>query len=232
MKKFKDIKTVGMFCCHDNKTYLKKSLDNIAKYCNAGIYINLNEATPEVSKIVKNHPSVTKWIETTNGGKLWSQGNVRTETVRMLDDIMPDIVINFDDDETSCNNLQEQLKKFWEDEQKKTFWFNGLYMWGDENHFRRDGLYKSMWNCRIFKWQPEITYNPYAGRGMPTTYANLPREAKYFSDRPLFHYGYMTEEDRALKYKRNNSQACDPEFRKKRDKTIIIKEVPEELKKI
>lgn len=230
MKDFKNVKIAAIFCCHDNEKYLKKSLDAVMKYVNFGLFINLNDATDAVERIVLSYPHLSGTIKTTNKGSYWSQMKVRDDTIRMLDNIKPDIVLFFDDDETPPPNLKEQLKIFWDDTQKKTFWFNGLYMWGDEHHFRRDGLYKSMWNCRIFKWQEDITYYPrYAGMACPTTFADLSRETKYFSNMPLKHWGYMTEEDRALKYKRNNSHACDSEFRKKRDKNIIIRELPKEL---
>lgn len=228
---YKDIKIAGLFMCHDATAYAKKAIDYVAKFTNAGIYVNLNDPVPEIEKIVLSHPAITKTIRTTNKKEYWSQMTIREATIRMLDNVKPDIVIFFDDDEEGPNNLGEQLKTFWEDEDKKTFWFNGLYMWEEKDTFRRDGLYKSMWNCRIYKWQPKITYFPkYAGRACPTTFANLPRESKYFSNKPLFHWGYMTEEDRKIKYKRNNSQACDSEFRKERDKTMLIKKLPDELK--
>lgn len=216
---------------HDDSDYAKMVLDDISIYAD-DIYVNLNDPTPEIVEIVLKHDNVTSTIETTNGGSRWNQGLQRDNTIRMLDDVKPDIVLFPDSDEIYPPNFWDQLRVFWEDEQKKTFWFRLLYLWGDEDHFRNDGLFKKIHHVRAFKWEPGITYLPrYAGYAMPTSFAGLPKSSRYHSTAPTLHYGYEKEENRIRKYSRANCDYCNPAYRKIVDKNMIIKDVPDDLKR-
>ena len=227
MKDFKDVRVVGAVMVHDDSDYTKLVLDNMAKFTKE-IYVNLNDPTPEAEKVVLEHPAVVSHIYTTNGGGRWNQGVQREKTVRMLDDIKPDIILFPDSDELYPPNLTEQLEKFWADEEAKTFWFRLLYLWGDENHFRNDGLFKSIHHVRAFKWQPGIVYVPkYCGYALPRTYLDSKR---FHSNLPTMHYGYEKEINRVRKYGRANCNYCDSEYRDKVDAGMIIEELPEELK--
>jgi len=198
----KGINIVGCIMLHDDDNYAKKVLDDMAKYTNR-VYVNLNDSTPTIKKIAKGHKSVVKIIETINSGGRWNQGLQRDNTIRMLDDIKPDIVLFPDSDECYPKNMSEQLMNFWLDKDKKTFWFRLLYMWDNEDTFRNDGLFKSIHHVRALKWQPNITYLPkYAGYACPSNYINLPKNTRFHSTAPTFHYGYMHEEDRVRKYGR------------------------------
>ena len=233
MRDFKDIKIVASFPAHDDDKWIDKVLDNLSLYTNE-IYINLNDATPYIKKVVKNHPKVIKWIETTNNGNRWSQGKVRDDTIRMLDDIQPDIVLAPDSDETYPNNLMEMLKEFWEDEQKRTFWFRLYYMHEDEDHIRNDGIWKTIHHVRAFKWEPGLTFIKYAGYACPTEYINLPRVTKYHSKVPNFHWGYMLTDDRQRKFIRAGEKHNyhNEEYRNVVDKNMIIHEITPEIKKL
>lgn len=112
----------------------------------------------------------------------------------------------------------------------KTWWWRLLYMYGDENHFRNDGKYKSVHACRAFKWKPGITYLPkYAGYACPNNFYSLSKDTRFNSSLPIKHWGYMYELDRQRKYLRANSDYCNEEYRNKVDKNMIIRELPEEL---
>lgn len=212
---------------HDDERWTKKVLDDMSKYTNE-IYVNLNDPTPIAEEAVLSHPNVKDVIRTTNDGR-WNQGLQRDNTTRMVDNIKPDIVIFPDSDEIFPKNLDEQLKSFWEDEDKRTFWFRLLYLWGNENKFRNDSKFKSIHHVRIFKWQPEITFLPYAGYTCPTNFINLDKNTRFHSNSPILHYGYMHEEDRLRKYERNNSAICNEETRKEINKNILIRNTPDIL---
>lgn len=133
-------------------------------------------------------------------------------------------------DELYPKNLKEQLISFHKDKNALTFWFRLIYLWGDENHFRNDGLFKTIHHVRAMKWKPNITYKPYAGYACPTNLINLDKATKYHSNSPTIHYGYEKEENRIRKYGRGNSDSCDPEKRKELDKNMLILPLPEEIK--
>lgn len=229
MKKFEDLKIAGCVMCHDGD-YDQIVLDDIGKYANLGIYVNLNSPTKKVIEAVEQHPAVKLILRTTNEGR-WNQGLQRDNTMRMLDDVQPDIVLFPDSDELYPPNMWEQLRTFWEDEKAVTFWFRLLYLWGDENHFRNDGYFKCIHHVRAMKWQPGITYHPkYAGYACPTNYIHSPKESRFHSNMPTIHYGYEQEKNRIAKLSRGNCDYCDPEVREKIDQNMIIREIPPELK--
>jgi hypothetical protein len=232
MKEFRDLKIVGALMLHDDNKYAKMVLDDISKYVNAGIYVNLNDPTSEILDIALKHDNIVQTIETTNTDGRWNQGLQRDNTIRMLDNIKPDIVLFPDSDEIYPDNMVEQLKVFWSDEEKKTFWFRLLYMWDKAEQFRNDGIFKRIHHVRAFKWDENLVYQPkYAGYACPTNYINLNRTTRYNSDKPTFHYGYMHAEDRVRKFARANSDYCNPEVRKKVDSGMLIVNLDKVIKK-
>ena len=240
MKDFAKVRVVCSMMVHNDDEMIERLLSDVSKYASE-LYVNMNEATDRVLQAVQGSRILKKVIVTKNMGRknwsnepnsgaegdtLWNQGLQRDNTIRMLDEVKPDIVLFPDSDEIYPDNMMEQLEKFWKDEKAVTFWFRLLYMWDDENHFRNDGLYKKIHHVRAYKWQPGITYKPYAGYACPTTFRSLPRETRYNSDAPTKHYGYMTEALRDRKYSRSRKDYInDEEFRTKIDKDMLIKEL-------
>ena len=229
MKRFEDIKIVCCFMAHHDDDWIDEVLEDISKYASE-IYVNIHDALPYTAKKVKGHPKVKFWVETEDPTGRWDQGLQRDITIRLLDSVKPDIVLFPDSDELYPANMREQLKKFWEDEKAKTFWFRLLYMWGDRKHLRNDGLWKKIHHVRAYKWQPKIGYFPYAGYACPTTFISLPRETRFHTDTGIQHLGYMTEESRQDKFARNDKDYVgDEEFREKVDEKALILDLPEEL---
>lgn len=222
MKSFDKCKIVCCVQVHNDDESIDILLEDIRRYT-THLYVNLNDATPHIVDAIQDCPIVRKVLFTENKDGKWIQGLQRDNTIRMLDDVKPDIVLFPDSDEVYPENLMEQLKKFWEDENKKTFWFRLLYMWNDEQHFRNDGKWKCIHHVRAFKWQPKITYLPYKGYACPTTFGKLPRDTKFHSDTPIKHYGYMTEEQRKRKWERDGKYT--EEFVQELDKGKLIKKI-------
>ena len=225
MKKFEETKIVAAFMSHDGDEWIDGLLNDLSKYTNE-FYVNLNDATEKVKKSVMEYPNTVKYIETKNNGR-WLQKIQRENTIRMLDDVKPDIVLFPDDDETYPKNLKKILKDFWQSEHDN-LWFHMWYLWGQPNKVRRDHLFKSMCHVRAFKWKPNLTYLPQCGYGAKPS--NLPSVGYQFhSTEPTMHYGYMTYECRLRKYKRDGIDYINSKVRKKMDEGIIIKDVPPEL---
>ncbi len=232
MKKFEDIKIVGLFQSHDNESFVEQSINAVNKYVNAGIYYNLNDPTPFIKMVVENYKKqgiIKEVVYSTNNGQRWDQGKIRDISLRMLDTVRPDIVVWFDDDEEPPKNFAEQLRKFWEDETKKSWWGRLLYLWDNKIQFRNDRYWRCIHTCRMFKWEEGLTFLPkYPGYTCPRNLITLPKETRYNSDMPIIHWGYMNEEDRQRKFKRANSDYCNPEMREKIDKNKLILPIPEE----
>jgi len=58
----------------------------------------------------------------------------------------------------------------------------------------------------------------------------LPRDARYHSNSPIKHYGYITPESRQKRFVRDGKDYLgNKDYKKIVDKNILIKEVPKEL---
>lgn len=199
IKKFENIKIVGCLMVHDGR-YSRRTIENLSKFTSE-IYVNLNDADEKISEFVKNYPNVKKYIETKND-RYWSQAYERDLTIRLLDDVKPDLVLFPDDDELFLDNLTEVLKDFWQSD-KKVIYFVMDYCWDSEFIARKDGVYGRMYHVRAFKWQPNLIYHPYVGKACPRNFYG--REYAYYdkSKAKIKHLGYMTEEDRQIKFQRD-----------------------------
>ena len=222
-KPFSQVKIVGCVMMHNDDAYAKLCLDSLCKYTDE-LYINLNEASPYIDHLCRNHPKLKKLIITDNP-KGWRQGLQREKTIRMLDDVKPDIVLWPDADEVYADNLIEDLKAFWESPYD-CLWFNLAYLWNSPDWMRRDGLFKSMHHVRAFKWKPGLTFLPSSGYGAKPNNLGEGQGYLFHASRPIKHYGYMTLEDRLRKYGRDGkTNYDDPKVRARMDKGIILKPV-------
>lgn len=225
MKKFEDVKIVACVMMYDDDDYCQLVLDDLSKYTDE-IYVNLNEPTKKIEKIVKGYLRVVKIIETKNNGG-WKQKIQRENTIRMLDNVKPDIVLWPDSDETFPPDMWKILEDFWKSEHKN-LWFHMWYLWDSPKKVRRDHLFKSMCHVRAFKWQAGLTYLPQCGYGAKP--ANLPSKGYQFhSPKPVMHYGYMTYKNRLRKYNRSGIDYANPKVQKKMNEGMIIKDVPKEF---
>lgn len=214
------MKVVGLLMGHEDNDYIQLVLDDLSKYVDE-IYVNLNDATDVIKEAVTNCPKVVKIIETTNDGHPWNQAIVRDKTLRMLDEVKPDIVLFPDSDEVYPDTMPEILKEFIESP-NECLWFNLMYVWDKPNQVRRDGLFKSMHHVRAFKWRPGLTFLPQCGYGAkPTNTESV--GYRFHASAPIKHYGYMTEANRIKKYTRwGNKKYLDKEYRDKTIKDIKI----------
>ena len=196
------MKIVACLMVHNEDWIIDEVLRDLAKYTDE-FYINLNEPTKYVEKVCKNNPFVKKFIVTKDNGS-WDQGLQRDNTIRLLDDVQPDIVLFPDSDETFPKELPQILEDFWKSD-KKYIWFRMWYYWNDKCHIRNDGLFKSMHHCRVFKWESGLVYIPYVGYALPTNFTGH-KEWRYAPDYPIHHWGYMRKEDRLKKYERDKAK--------------------------
>lgn len=212
----------GLLMVHDDSPdIVLKCLDSLALYCTEGVMVNANECIPMLRKEVTRHSAVRDMIYTQNGGR-WNQGRQRDRTLRMVDEMKPDICLFLDSDEVFYQGFGDDLDRFVADPKARSFWFNLLYLWDSPFQYRRDGLWKTIHHVRAFKWRPDLTFLPYPGYSAPRNYINLPKGTRFHASSPLLHFGYLRQEDRERKAKRGN---CAP----KSDDGMIVRETPRGL---
>lgn len=217
---------------HNDDVWAELVLDDLRKY-SSECCLNLNEPTKKIVEIVekyeKKYPGfIVKKIFTSNSKK-WNQGLQRENTVRMLDDIMPDIVLFPDSDEVFPSNFGEQLLSFYNDSSKESFWLRLLYLWGDKRHFRNDGFFKRIHHVRCFKWSSEVSFLSYMGYACPTNLIKKDKSTRFHSNSPMIHYGYINEFDRKRKIDRMIGWFSDDNERAVIDKNMLILPVPEDI---
>ncbi len=190
-KKFRGARIVACFMAHHDDQFIDRFLENLSQFTNE-FYINLNEPSPYTEKVCREHKNTKRIIETKNNGN-WHQGHQRELTVRMLDDVKPDIVLFPDSDELYSDDLTKTLEKFW-DAHKKGLWFELKYCWGSENTVRLDRHFRKMVHVRAFKWEPNLSYEPYRGFACPTE-LYFEKRRKFYSDTPTKHLKFLKKEN-------------------------------------
>jgi hypothetical protein len=209
----------GLLMAHTSK-YVGMALDSMAKFCDLGIWVNCNDISDESREIVSRHPAVKKTIFTENEVR-WNQGLQRDTTLRMLDDVKPELVLWPDDDEVYYTGFGEDLDRFASSPEYLTFWIRLLYLWNGIEQSREDGLYGKIGKVTAFKWRPGLSYNPYPGYTCPAQYLKEPKETRFKGSKPLPHFGYMHEDVREEKEKRSSAS------KKRDDHNSITKKTPE-----
>jgi len=188
--KFRRTKIVACLMAHHDDEFIDRVLENIGKYTDE-FYINIHNATPYTKNACISHPKTKKYIITTGP---WSQAGEREETIRMLDEVEPDIVLFPDSDELYCDDLMDILENFWASH-KEACWFEMKYCWWDENHVRLDRHFKKMVHVRAFKWKPNITYEPYGGFACPNNFRGE-KHRKFLSKSPVKHLKFLKKENK------------------------------------
>ena len=112
----------------------------------------------------------------------WHCPTWREECLRLLDEIQPDIVLCPDEDEVFDENLPDELLRFWASD-KMAIMFEYHPLEASDGRVIRNGLvYPETPHVKAFKWQPNLCYFPYHGRGMPSAYS-----------RPELHWNAVTK---------------------------------------
>lgn len=191
MKKFRRVRIVACFMAHHDDQFIDRFLENLGQFTDE-FYINLNEASPHTAEACRGHRFTRRVLETKNE-RHWSQAGERENTIRMLDDVRPDMVLFPDTDELFCDDLLEVLAEFW-DSPKDACWFELKYCWGDENTVRLDRHFKKMVHVRAFKWREGLNYEQYKGFAIPTGYFHE-KHRKFISRSPVKHLKFLKNEN-------------------------------------
>jgi hypothetical protein len=202
-KKLHINKIAGLMMLH----YLKWPwcLEDLPNYVDE-IYLHLHRAPEYTGDWYLKVPKVMKITEVSLGREFCrvefrSQGNrerFRETTLRILDDVRPDLVLFPDEDEAfpEPEYLAEDLLRFYRSK-KKQLAFRRINFWDGMDTVRSD-----RWtnvngpHTRIYKWQPGLTYFPYVGYNRVASYGKRQMVARS----AMKHYAFMTREEREWRY--------------------------------
>jgi len=132
---------------------LQKCVDEL--YVRFDATVGTKEAFSQLT--VESFPKLKRVLVV--GKKVWNRYNWREQMLRMLDEVRPDMVLNLDEDEVfESENIEEDLKLFWNSEFKQLSFDYCNPMPG-----MAPKLYPDHEHIKAFKWQPKLTFIPYKG---------------------------------------------------------------------
>jgi len=166
-------------------------IEGLNKVCDE-IYlkIDMDKSTEHFLEMLKLYPKI-KRIEKFNNFKYIVYKEI---TLRMLDNIQPDIAVLLDHDEVFEDGILEDIYKFWKSDKKgMMFYYNPC--------ISRDGhklpIYPSLPHMKLIKWRQGLSFVPYMSQGRITQYFN--KDVQWFSNIKINHYCMYTPEMEKLK---------------------------------
>ena len=188
------MRVIGFMVCGPNEPYLEASLKEFKRLADDAV-IATNNADEKTKKLIKKY-GYWQYEDNREWGK--AQPLIKTELLKRIGRLNPDVVLPIDADEVFDSSFtREELEKY--SDLYPACHFYIVNLWNDEQHHRKA---LGFWNMRMFNWRPELGLeyqkkNLHCGLGPPWTYtywANVPFMVK--------HYGLMTKESRAKKVAR------------------------------
>ena len=151
------------------------------------VRIDINHTSEATLSYIRNQHKVKKIISGTYIPDGWSW---REELLRLLDDVMPDIVYTIDIDEMFEETISNEVLEFWNSD-KLCMMFNYNVCPTIDN--RKSGIYPADPHALAFKWQKNLTYKNYASRAQITQYANRP-DVVWHARTKINHYCAWTKQ--------------------------------------
>lgn len=179
--------------------YLKETLTKARELVDDGI-VCLNNSDKETKEMVESFG-----FKTVEDNREWGrfQPFIKTDLLRKIGELNPDVVIPIDADEVLCDNFTRKDIEYYS--KYPACYFYIINMWNDGKHYRKS---LGFWNIRMFKYD----------KSFPLYYQNTPVHCglapvwayKFGAYIPFFvkHYGLMLPQDRQKKIERY--QQYDP----------------------
>lgn len=174
--------------------YLKGSLDEFARLCDDAVIVG-NNTDEKTEALIKSYGY---WFY--RDDREWGvhQPDIKTDLLRRIATLVPDIVLPLDSDEQYDSAFTRAEAEAWGMKYPACY-FHIENMWNDARHYRKS---MGFWNIRMFQFKPELGLQyarkrVHCGLGPPWTYiygAYIPFIVK--------HYGLMDPADRMAKVER------------------------------
>lgn len=203
----KEVKIIGMVRSKNSGKYLDRLFIQLSKICDK-ILITDNESTDNTVEICNTYPKVVRFPTFGfNGGRDWRLMWKAAEPFK------PDWVIGLDSDELFEDGKEQDILKLMtnSDSGVEAWSFPFLTCWDHENTYNMEGWYGAARVVRLFRYSLNSLPKDTIRHSMCA-----PEGIKYVEHCDIIrvkHFGYMTAEDRAEKYK----HYCD------RDRDMIAK---------
>lgn len=129
--------------------------------------------------------------------KIGLMGKLREKTLRMLDNVKPDLVFFPDEDESfpEPELLVKDLRRICKSN-KNQLAFKRCNFWDSIDTVRKDKWIFYRPHVKIYKWKSNLTYIPYIGFNRVTTYGNK----KLVARTVIKHYAFLEKEEREKRY--------------------------------
>jgi hypothetical protein len=174
--------------------YLVEVLDKLKTLVDDAV-ICFNNSDDKTKNIVKSYG-----FKTIEDNREWGkfQPFIKTDTLREVGKLNPDIVLPVDADEVYCQALTRKEVEYY-GMMYPACYFYIINMWNDKQHYKKS---MSFWNIRMFRYDKNL---PMHFQNTPVHCGLAPVWAyKFGSYVPFFikHYGLMKPEDRQRKIER------------------------------
>lgn len=185
------MKVVGTMaiCAHPMTEHC---LRRVSSYCDE-LYIRFDGNTGDQALLerVQKHPKVKNVFISVQPFSPWVW---HEESIRMLDEVKPQLVICLDDDEEFSEVFALELQRFWEsDKVAMMFRYQAPMPTNDDRVILNGRAYPPSPHMKAYKWIPGLTYKPYQGYARVTEYAH--DAAKHWmADTEIKHYCMYTQE--------------------------------------
>ncbi len=140
-------------------------------------------------------------------------GRDRIRLHKMAEIFEPDWICSLDVDELFEESREGEIRKLLEDSPHNilSWTFPLMYLWNDERHYRIDGEYRNVTAVRIFRYNPKWLPKDIVAHSVASPPEVIASEVIERSSIRIKHFGYMTEEEREVKYNYYSDRDKDPE---------------------
>jgi hypothetical protein len=130
--------------------------------------------------------------------KIGLLGQLREGSIRLLDEVEPDLVFFPDEDEAfgEPHLLVKDLRRLMGSKTRQLA-FKRCNFWDSMDTVRKDRWSFYRPHVKVYKWQPGLTYLPYRGFNRVTNYGNRKMVARTV----IKHYAFMEREERERRYR-------------------------------
>lgn len=187
-------------------------LEDVTKYVD-GVYIRFDRVNGDKKLYDRclSSPKVAGWFisEAPFTPYTWHE-----ESIRMLDEVKPDVVICLDDDEMFDRDPRPDIEKFMASD-KDAMMISYTPLPSDDGRTIINGAaFPPCPHMKIYKWKPGLTYKPYQGYARVTDYAH-DQSKHFYPEVKIKHYCMFTKEMEVQKkaYLRKLYKGCPITFK-------------------
>ena len=172
----------------------RETLGRLAQLCDGlCIRVDLNGDVPtdfSIEQEIMKKYQIPVYVK--RSSERWNQWKWREEMVRMLDQLPEvDVVLSLDEDEAFGVGFHQDLRNFINSDKNYAMMGYEKPM-PSKNGFmdQYDRVYPAASHCKMYKFRPGLTFNPYRGYAKPT---NFVHESPFAAQSKILHYCFYDQ---------------------------------------